>query len=74
MSQFNPQPGDKVHVCFYSDVQPGTVIKRTEKRCTVRFDDVAVDPGWQPEFVPGGFAGHCINQADQRWIITDIPM
>jgi hypothetical protein len=71
--KFDPQVGDKVHTCFYSDVHPGTVVKRTAKRCTVRFDDVAKDPSWEPEFVPGGFAGHCVNQEDQRWIIADNP-
>lgn len=70
---FNPQVGDKVHVCFYSDVLPGTVIKRTAKSCTVRYDDVAKDPNWKPEFVVGGFAAHCLNQESQSWIITNNP-
>lgn len=73
MSNFNPQTGDKVHVCYHLDVVPGTVVTRTAKRCTVRYDDVARDPSWEPEFVAGGFSGHCVNQDSQRWIITDNP-
>lgn len=73
INHFNPQMGDRVHICFYSDVLPGTVVKRTPKRCTVRYENVDKDPNWDPEFVPGGFAGHCINQEDQRWIISENP-
>ncbi len=24
-------------------------------------------PDWKPEIIPGGFAGHCVNQHDQKW-------
>ena len=73
MSNFDPQVGDKVHACFYSDAQPGTVVKRTAKRCRVRYDNVDKDPSWEPEISPGGFSGHCVNQESQRWVITDNP-
>ncbi len=26
------------------------------------------DPTWKPDISPGGFAGHCSNQSEQRWI------
>lgn len=27
-------------------------------------------PDWKPKFVPGGFAGHCTNNYQQKWVIT----
>jgi hypothetical protein len=73
MPDFDPQVGNRVHVCFYSDVRPATVIKRTAKRCHIRYDSVAKHPDWSPDITPGGFAGHCVNQDSQRWIITEDP-
>lgn len=70
---FDPQVGDRVHVCYYSDIKAATVIKRTAKFCVVRFDKATLDPSWKPEIIPGGFAGHCANQRDQKWIIEEDP-
>lgn len=65
--------GDHAHICHYSDVSPVTVIKRTAKTITVRYDKAERDPSWTPEWVSGGFAGHCTNQDEQRWIIEEDP-
>ena len=32
-----------------------------------------LDPTWKPEMIAGGFAGHCVNNREQRWIITENP-
>jgi len=73
VSNFDPQVGDKIHVCFFSDVVPGTVIKRTAKRCHIRYDSATKHPDWSPDITPGGYAGHCVNQDSQKWIITENP-
>lgn len=55
----------------WSDVEPFEVIeRRTENKLIVRAMSATLDPDWKPEFVVGGFAGHCTNQSSQRWIIT----
>lgn len=63
--------GDHCHINHWSDVSPCTVIKRTKYSITVRYDDADLDPNWKPEFIPGGFGAHCINQGDQKWIIKE---
>jgi hypothetical protein len=34
--------------------------------------DIAALDDWKPEIVPGGFAGHCVNNADQRYTYQSI--
>lgn len=65
--------GDHAHICHYSDISPVTVVKRTAKTITVRYDNAKLDSNWKPEFVVGGFSAHCINNDDQKWIITENP-
>lgn len=65
--------GDHAHICHYSDVSPVTVIKRTAKTITVRYDKADLDPNWKPEWITGGFSAHCTNNSEQRWIITEDP-
>ena len=65
--------GDHVHVHLYTDVDPATVIKRTPTSITVRHDKATLDPDWKPEWIAGGFAGHCVNQNEQRWFIEEDP-
>jgi hypothetical protein len=59
----------------WSDVHPYEVISITTSgyTATVRAMQAELDPSWRPEVVPGGFAGHCVNNVDQRWIITPDP-
>ena len=71
MSEFNPQVGDRANVRYHTDVRPCTVIKRTAKTVTVRFDRAERDHSWKPEQVIGGFAAHTVNNHDQRWIIAE---
>jgi hypothetical protein len=52
----------------YSDVEPHEVIREVSDKCLeIRAMDAKRDPTWKPEFIPGGFAGHCTNQSSQRW-------
>ena len=67
IKRYNVQVGDGVTVCYYSDRHAGTVIKRTAKSITVQRDKATLDPNWKPEFIVGGFAGHCTNQNEQTY-------
>ena len=58
----------------YSDVEPFEVVRVVSEKCIeIRKMDAELDPEWKPEIVPGGFAGRCINQNSQKWIIKSNP-
>jgi hypothetical protein len=57
----------------YSDVTPYEIIKETAKTISIREMDAVIDPTFKPEYVQGGFAGNCINQQEQKWVITSNP-
>ena len=57
----------------YSDVRPYEIIARTKRTITVRAMKAVGDPSWEPVIHVGGFAAHCSNQSDQKWIITSDP-
>lgn len=63
--------GDHAHINHWSDVSPVTVVKRTAKTITVRYDKATRDPNWKPEFIVGGFSAHCTNNDEQKWIIEE---
>lgn len=65
--------GDGITINLYSDSHAYTVIKRTPKTITIQRDKATLDPNYQPEFVIGGFAAHCINMHDQAWIYEKDP-
>ncbi|QRE00609.1 hypothetical protein [Pseudomonas phage Itty13] len=55
----------------YSDVHPYEIVREvSDKIIEVRAMKAERDPTWKPEMIPGGFAAHCTNQHEQRWIIT----
>ncbi len=55
----------------YSDVYPFEVVRViSDKTIEVREMDAERDESVQLEWLPGGFVGHCVNQRDQKWIIT----
>jgi hypothetical protein len=55
----------------YSDVEPHEVVRQVSDKCLeIRAMKADRDPSWKPEFIPGGFAGHCTNQSSQRWVIS----
>ena len=59
--------GDGVTVSVWTDCDAYTVIKRTATTMTLQEDTATMSPNFKPEFVAGGFAGHCINQGDQTY-------
>lgn len=73
------QPGDKCHICYYSDVHSCTVITVSDcgKIITVQKDKCSILNGvnsGHPEalrFSPGGFCGH--TSGKQIWDIKPDP-
>lgn len=59
--------GDGVSVSLWSDIDAYTIIKKTATTITLQEDKATLDPNWKPEFIPGGFGGHCTNQSDQTY-------
>ena len=58
----------------YSDVYPFEVVKVvSDKTIEIREMDAERDESVKLEWAPGGFAGHCINQRDQKWFIKSNP-
>lgn len=58
----------------YSDINPYEVVRAvSDKTLEIRRMNAERDPNFKPEFIPGGFSGHCVNQLDQEWIITSDP-
>jgi hypothetical protein len=55
----------------YSDTNPYEVVRViSAKTIEVRAMDAERDESFKLEWLPGGFAGHCVNQRDQKWRIT----
>lgn len=67
--------GDGATVHGYSDSKAYTVIavSKSGKQITLQEDTATLADGWKPEFVTGGFAGHCANQQDQRYTYAPNP-
>ena len=43
-------------------------IKKTNKTISVQKDHQEIDSEkWKPNILPGGFAGHCVNNYEQIW-------
>lgn len=54
---------------MFSDVRPYEVVRSiSASTLEIREMTAVLDPDWKPEILPGGFAGHCVNQSSQRWI------
>lgn len=74
IKDIEPRVGLYANYYGYSDVYPHEIIKvNTAKTITIRSMKYERDPDWKPEIIPGGFAGHCVNQSTQKWIITSDP-
>lgn len=59
--------GEGVTYCLWSDKHACTVIARTRCTLTIQRDKAILDPNFKPEWIPGGFAGHCTNQDEQSY-------
>jgi hypothetical protein len=61
INDFNPQIGDRCNWQLWTDVEPCTVINRTAKTVTVRFDWAEL--ATPPVMVPAGFAAVVLEAA-----------
>jgi len=59
--------GDGVTEYLHSDAHAYTVIAKTKATITIQRDKATLDPNFKPEWIAGGFAGHCTNQEDQSY-------
>jgi hypothetical protein len=58
----------------YSDIHPFEVVRVvSEQTLDIRRMVAVLDPTWKAEIIPGGFAGHCTNQSEQRWTYSSDP-
>lgn len=68
-----PEVGMGCTMCFYTDRQPYKVvsISKSGKSCTVvPLQHSIID---EPEIIPGGFAGHCVNNRSIRYHLDEVP-
>jgi hypothetical protein len=71
---WNPKPGDGVTICHFSDRTACTVVRVGASGKTIWLqEDTATLDGWKPEILPGGFSGHCTNNAEQRYAYQPNP-
>ena len=58
----------------WSDVEPFEIVKViSDKTIVVKKMIAEKDENWKPEIIPGGFAGHCVNQNEQKWSYKSAP-
>ncbi len=65
--------GDGATLHFYTDAHAYTVIKVTAHTVTIQRDKATPDPGWKPDFTPGGFLGHTANDRDRNYTYEPDP-
>lgn len=58
---------------LWTDAYACTIIKVTRCSVTVRRDKATLDPDFKPEWIIGGFAGHCTNQDEQTYTYEPDP-
>ena len=63
--------GTGATVCYWTDREAYTIVKRTPRTLTLRKCKSTLHPDFKPVFVPGGFCGTVINQDEQRWIYEE---
>jgi len=59
--------GDGITVSLWTDSEAYTILRVTPTRITAREDRATRDPAFKPRIIPGGFAGHCTNQNEQKY-------
>ena len=59
--------GEGVSVSLWTDCDAYTIVKKTATTLTLRADKAELLNRDELRFIPGGFAAHCENQADQRY-------
>jgi hypothetical protein len=72
--KWSPIAGDGATICHYSDRTACTVARVSPSGKTLYLQpDIATLDGWKPEIIPGGFSGHCVNNAEQTYAYTPNP-
>ena len=61
----NVKIGDGLTVSIYTDCHAGTVIKKTAKTIWIQQDEATLIT--KPNFVVGGFGGHCTNNRAMKY-------
>lgn len=69
----NAAVGEGATVHYYTDAEAYTIIARTPKTITLRRDKATLKKDYHPIRIPGGFAGHCINNEDQEYDYEEDP-
>jgi hypothetical protein len=69
----NVRVGQGATVNYWSDRHAGTIVKVTKTTITIRRDKATLDPDFKPEWIIGGFAGHCTNQDEQTYTYEPNP-
>jgi hypothetical protein len=69
----NIKPGDHITEKHWSDADTFTVLEINKRFVLAQADSRKLDPSFKPHFVPGGFAGHCTNNYEQKWVIESNP-
>ena len=59
--------GDGATINYYTDRHACTVIRRTKKTIVLQRDKATLCKDYKPEFIPGGFGVHCLNNSEQKW-------
>ena len=74
MQQPEPKVGMGVTELGWSDRHPWEIIEvKSPRKIVLRNMKAERDPTWKPEVIVGGFAGHTVNNHEQRWTITSNP-
>ena len=69
----NAAIGDGATLCYWSDKEAYTIIKRTRATLTLQRDNATLEKSFKPEFIPGGFCGTVVNQDEQTYTYTRNP-
>ena len=73
-STLNPAVGLYANQIGFSDVSPFEIVRVISlKTIEIREMEATLDPTWKPQIDVGGFVGHTVNNADQRWICKSDP-
>lgn len=64
--------GEYLTETLWTDTTPYKVIDRTATTLTLQEVRVERDPEFKPNFIKGGFAGHCTNQDEQTWLYAGL--
>ncbi len=72
--EWTPKVGDGATICHHSDRTACTVVRVSPSGITLWMRrDIATLDDWKPKIVPGGFAGHCVNNDSQRYTYRPDP-